>query len=131
MKGIRKFKSPKAGGLKLIRGKGSIFGVCAGLSEYFGIEVRNIRIGFAALTAISFLMGGGLFKLLGVGIYAILAAALPRESSAREEIRREFSPLEEEEVEKQELQDSLRVCPNCNTVSKPQSAFCHECGTRL
>lgn len=131
MKGIRRFSPKKTGGLRLIREKGSIFGVCAGLSEYFGIEVRNVRIGFAAITALSFFFGGGLLKLLGVGLYAGMAALLPKESMTHEEARRHFERLEEEEIEAAEHQESLLVCQNCNTVAKPQSAFCHECGSRL
>jgi phage shock protein PspC (stress-responsive transcriptional regulator) len=120
----------KTGGLKLVRAKGSIFGVCAGLSEYFGIEVRNIRIGFAALGALTFLMGGGIFKLTGVAIYAILAGILPKETLEKEEIRQKIAEIEAE-AEEEAFQESLTVCPNCDTVSKPNSAYCHECGTRL
>lgn len=126
----------KSRGLRLIRSKGSITGVSAGLAEYFGIEVRNVRIAIAALTAFIFFTGGGIFKLTGFAIYGGLAALLSRDSkkakgqsAGKARYMLEEEPIEESEP--QEIEDALLLCPNCNTVSKPNSLFCHSCGTRL
>lgn len=50
------------------RDEGMLFGVCAGLSDQFGIDVLWTRIGFVGLT----LLGFGLPLLLYIAI-AILA----------------------------------------------------------
>ncbi|MEL6588767.1 MAG: PspC domain-containing protein [Bacteroidota bacterium] len=126
----------KSRGLRLIRSKGSITGVSAGLAEYFGIEVRNVRIAIAALTAFLFFTGGGIFKLTGFAIYGGLAALLSREGKKGKGSQRTSSRLmlEEEPIEikeSPEIEEALLLCPNCNTVSKPNSLFCHNCGTRL
>ncbi|MEL7531285.1 MAG: PspC domain-containing protein [Bacteroidota bacterium] len=129
----RKQGNSKGKGLRLIRSKGSITGVSAGLAEYFGIEVRNVRIAVAAITGFIFVTGGGIFKLLGFAIYAGLAAFLSREGK-KEAIFDERRLLEAEEIETVEPasnEEALLLCPNCNTVSKPNSVFCHNCGSRL
>ncbi len=129
----RKQGKSKGRGLRLIRSKGSITGVSAGLAEYFGIDVRNVRIAVAAVTAFIFITSGGIFKLLGFAVYGGLAAFLSREEK-KEAIfdeRRLIEAEEVEEVEPSSKGEALLVCPNCNTVSKPNSVFCHNCGTRL
>lgn len=128
----RKVSNSKGKGLRLIRSKGSITGVSAGLAEFFGIEVRSVRIAVAAITGFIFITGGGIFKMLGFAIYAGLAAFLSREEK-KEAIfdKRRLLEVEETEIVEAPQEDPLLLCPNCNTVSKPNSVFCHSCGSRL
>lgn len=44
---------------------GKLFGVCAGIAEYFGVDVTLVRIGFVAFTV-----------AYGVGLVVYLAAAI-------------------------------------------------------
>lgn len=128
----RKQSNPKGKGLRLIRSKGSITGVSAGLAEFFGIEVRNVRIAVAAICGFIFITGGGIFKMLGVAIYAGLAAFLSREEKKESMGEKpKFIEAEEREYVPQEQEDALLLCPKCDTVSKPNSVFCHSCGNRL
>ncbi|MEM6342385.1 MAG: PspC domain-containing protein [Bacteroidota bacterium] len=122
----------RAKGLRLIRSKGSITGVSAGLAEYFGISVRNVRIAIAAVTGFLFITGTGIFKMLGFAIYAALAAFLSKDAK-KENIsdKGRLLEVEEREIVESPQEEALLLCPNCNTVSKPNSVFCHACGTRL
>ncbi len=45
---------PPAKNFRLDRGNGKIWGVCAGIANYFGIDPMLVRIGFAAGTIIGF-----------------------------------------------------------------------------
>ncbi len=128
----RKQGQGKSKGLRLIRSKGSITGVSAGLAEYFGIEVRNVRIAVAAITGFIFITSGGIFKLLGFAGYAGLAAFLSREEKKNPNLdERRVIEAEEPEIVEEAHEDALLLCPNCDTVSKPNSVFCHSCGSRL
>ena len=128
----RKQGKSKTKGLRLIRSKGSITGVSAGLAEYFGIEVRNVRIAVAAITGFIFITSGGIFKLLGFAVYAGLAAFLSREEKKAPILdERHLIEAEEEEIVEEANEDALLLCPKCDTVSKPNSVFCHSCGSRL
>jgi phage shock protein C len=55
---------------------GMIAGVCAGLSDYFGVNLIFVRIVFVSL---------GLLQGIGVVLYLILAAVIPARSSAETE----------------------------------------------
>ncbi|MFK7922667.1 MAG: PspC domain-containing protein [Bacteroidia bacterium] len=128
----RKQGKNKGKGLRLIRSKGSITGVSAGLAEYFGIEVRNVRIAVAAISGFIFITSGGIFKLLGFAVYAGLAAFLSREAKKPPTFdERRLIESEEPEFIEDANEDALLLCPKCDTVSKPNSAFCHSCGSRL
>ena len=59
-----------------------IAGVCAGLAEYFNIATKNVRIGFmVCLVLCSFIPH---LIVLPIGIYAILALALPLNPESNE-----------------------------------------------
>ncbi|MCP0886355.1 PspC domain-containing protein [Ligilactobacillus sp. WILCCON 0076] len=59
-----------------------IAGVCAGLAEYFNIATKNVRIGFmVCLVLCSFIPH---LIVLPIGIYAILALALPLNPNQKE-----------------------------------------------
>lgn len=45
---------PPARNFRLDRSKGKIWGVCAGIANYFGIDPLVVRIGFVAGTIIGF-----------------------------------------------------------------------------
>ena len=46
-------KPPRAG-FRLDKARGKVFGVCAGIGNYFGIDTMLVRIGFVAATLIGF-----------------------------------------------------------------------------
>lgn len=52
-----------------------LFGVCGGFAEYFKVNPKYIRIGYLIFTVICSLSIH--FAVLPIGIYAILALALP------------------------------------------------------
>lgn len=52
-----------------------LFGVCGGFAEYFKVDPKYVRIGYLIFTLICSLSVH--FVILPVGIYAILALALP------------------------------------------------------
>lgn len=57
MSQIDRHSSTDVGGTKsfrLDRSRGKIWGVCAGIANYFGIDVTLVRIGFVAGTLIGF-----------------------------------------------------------------------------
>jgi phage shock protein PspC (stress-responsive transcriptional regulator) len=59
-------KPPRAG-FRLDKGNGKIFGVCAGIGDYFGIDTMLVRIGFVA----GALLGFGSFILIYLAIALI------------------------------------------------------------
>ncbi|GAB4470985.1 MAG: hypothetical protein OHK0018_00530 [Erythrobacter tepidarius] len=59
-------KPPKAG-FRLDKSNGKVFGVCAGIGNYFGIDPLLVRIGFVAGTLIGF----GSFILIYLAIALI------------------------------------------------------------
>jgi phage shock protein PspC (stress-responsive transcriptional regulator) len=61
-----------SGGKRLLRHKDGrmVAGVCAGLAEYFGIDVNLVRLGFGIFT---------IFYGLGLVVYAAAWAILPEE----------------------------------------------------
>ncbi len=46
--------TPSSEGFRLDKHNGKVFGVCAGIANYFGINPLLVRIGFAAGTIIGF-----------------------------------------------------------------------------
>ncbi len=56
-------KSPRAG-FRLDKTNSKVFGVCAGIADYFGIDPMLVRIGFVAGT----LFGFGSFILIYLAI---------------------------------------------------------------
>ena len=59
-------KPPRAG-FRLDKTNGKVFGVCAGIADYFGINPLLVRIGFVAGT----LLGFGSFILIYLAIALI------------------------------------------------------------
>lgn len=59
-------KPPRAG-FRLDKTNGKIFGVCAGIGDYFGIDPMLVRIGFAA----GALLGFGSFILIYLAVALI------------------------------------------------------------
>ncbi|WP_120717696.1 PspC domain-containing protein [Tsuneonella amylolytica] len=59
--------APSRQGFRLDKGNGKVFGVCAGIGDYFGIEPMWVRIGFAAGT----ILGFGTFALVYLAIALI------------------------------------------------------------
>jgi phage shock protein PspC (stress-responsive transcriptional regulator) len=45
---------PPSRGFRLDKGQGKIFGVCAGIGNYFGIDAMLVRIGFVAAALFGF-----------------------------------------------------------------------------
>ncbi|WP_427965829.1 PspC domain-containing protein [Altererythrobacter sp.] len=58
---------PPSKGFHLDKHNGKVFGVCAGLADYFGIDPMIVRIGFVAGTLIGF----GSFILIYLAIALI------------------------------------------------------------
>ena len=59
-------KPPRAG-FRLDKTNGKVFGVCAGIADYFGIDAMLVRIGFVA----GALLGFGSFILIYLAIALI------------------------------------------------------------
>jgi phage shock protein PspC (stress-responsive transcriptional regulator) len=59
-------KPPRAG-FRLDKTNAKVFGVCAGIADYFGIDPMLVRIGFVAGT----LLGFGTFLLIYLAIALI------------------------------------------------------------
>ncbi|HEY6495159.1 MAG TPA: PspC domain-containing protein [Trebonia sp.] len=80
-------ESNGSGGKRLLRPRNGrmVAGVCAGLADYFGIDVNLVRLGFGVFTV---------FYGLGVLVYVIAWAVLPEEGeeggSILESILRKF-----------------------------------------
>ena len=138
----RKIPRPPRVGLgkrELTKKKGAFTGVCAGLGEYLGIDPVLVRIGFIAGSFFSF--GTAAIVYLG------LAAFLPSEESEDRWLDEHFDENEPYSSRKQkaieggsffeeaqiidDVDGSLSVCWRCDTVSKPESKFCHKCGAKL
>jgi phage shock protein PspC (stress-responsive transcriptional regulator) len=58
---------PPRGSFHLDKGKAKVFGVCAGIGNYFGLDPLLVRIGFVAGT----LLGFGSFLLIYLAIALI------------------------------------------------------------
>ena len=60
-------KPPRAG-FHLDKNNGKVFGVCAGIGDYFGIDTMLVRIGFVAATLLGF--GSPILIYLAVALIA-------------------------------------------------------------
>ncbi|MEZ4826579.1 MAG: PspC domain-containing protein [Bacteroidia bacterium] len=118
---------------KLRKKRGSLTGVCAGLGEYFGMEPVIFRVIFIVS---SFFSGIGLLAYLALAIF------LPMEGADNDAVDGRFRVsgrpnLFDDGIHYQAYdadkspEESLSVCPKCDTVSKPNARFCHKCGARL
>lgn len=58
---------PPRGSFRLDKNNGKVFGVCAGIADYFGIDAMLVRIGFVLGT----LLGFGSFILIYLAIALI------------------------------------------------------------
>ena len=58
---------PPGGSFRLDKSNGKLFGVCAGIANYFGIDAMLVRIGFVA----GALLGFGSFILIYLAIALI------------------------------------------------------------
>ena len=122
----------KRSGRVLTKKPGNLTGVCAGLGEYFGIDPVLVRVGFIA---------GSFFSFGTAAIaYLALAAFLPSDEPDTFGLDGRFDYYQDG-IEGQTLYDdeshvsqsngALSVCWRCDTVSKPESKFCHKCGAKL
>ena len=116
----------------LTKKPGNLTGVCAGLGEYFGIDPVLVRVGFIA---------GSFFSFGTAAIaYLALAAFLPSDEPDTFGLDGRFD-YHQDSIEGQTLykdepyvsheNGALSVCWRCDTVSKPESKFCHKCGAKL
>ena len=60
-------KPPRAG-FHLDKSNAKVFGVCAGIADYFGIDTMLVRIGFVAATLLGF--GSPILIYLAVALIA-------------------------------------------------------------
>lgn len=65
MKDDKRLERPRAGRM--------LAGVCAGIAEYFGLEVSLVRIGYVLLTLFT--------AFCGVLVYFMLAVIIPQEKN--------------------------------------------------
>ncbi len=65
MKDDKRLERPRAGRM--------LAGVCAGIAEYFGLEVSLVRIGYVLLTLFT--------AFCGVLVYFILVVMIPQEKN--------------------------------------------------
>lgn len=65
MKDDKRLERPRAGRM--------LAGVCAGIAEYFGLEVSLVRVGYVLLTLFT--------AFCGVLVYFILAVIIPQEKN--------------------------------------------------
>jgi phage shock protein C len=122
-------------GRKLLRKRGSLTGVAAGIADYFGWNPTVVRLAF---------MVGVFFKGFGLLAYLILAGIMPKERSEDTERETLFSDrslsshVKENvfyeatgEASEHPFEDVRIVCSNCETLGKSHSNFCHKCGKPL
>ena len=60
-------KPPRAG-FRLDRGSSKVFGVCAGIGNYFGVDTMLVRVGFVLATVVGF--GSPVLIYLAVALIA-------------------------------------------------------------
>lgn len=58
----------KSGGFRLDRTRGKIMGVCAGIANYFGMDVTLVRVAFGLATVLGF--GTAIIVYLLIGLIA-------------------------------------------------------------
>ncbi|MEZ4774654.1 MAG: PspC domain-containing protein [Bacteroidia bacterium] len=118
---------------KLKKKRGSLTGVCAGLGEYFGVEPIIFRLIFIVT---SFFSGIGLLAYLGLSIFLPMEGEDNQATDGRFRLNKRPNIFDDginyRKFEADESpEESLAVCPKCDTVSKPNARFCHKCGERL
>ncbi|MEA5410898.1 PspC domain-containing protein [Synechococcus sp. BA-120 BA3] len=59
---------PPRTGFRLDKSNAKVFGVCAGIADYFGIDTMLVRIGFVAATLLGF--GSPILIYLAVALIA-------------------------------------------------------------
>lgn len=59
---------PPSAGFRLDKANGKVFGVCAGIGNYFGVDTMLVRIGFVAATLLGF--GSPVLIYLAVALIA-------------------------------------------------------------
>lgn len=55
-------------GFRLDKGRGKIMGVCAGISNFFGVDVTLVRVAFALATLLG--LGSAILVYLLIGLIA-------------------------------------------------------------
>lgn len=122
-------------GKKLTRKRGNLTGVCAGLGDYFQIDPILIRAAFIGSSF--FMLPFNVFAYLGLSVF------LPKDEAEswgsfhytydeHEKFQHEQEVIQEKPSSRDSMEAfALSVCPNCDTVAKPKSKFCHKCGTML
>jgi phage shock protein PspC (stress-responsive transcriptional regulator) len=60
--------TPPSRSFRLDKNRGKVFGVCAGIGNYFGIDTLLVRIGFVAATLLGF--GSPILIYLAVALIA-------------------------------------------------------------
>lgn len=60
--------TPPSRSFRLDKANGKVFGVCAGIGNYFGIDTMLVRIGFVAATLLGF--GSPILIYLAVALIA-------------------------------------------------------------
>lgn len=58
----------KSGGFRLDKARGKMMGVCAGIGNYFNIDVTLVRVAFAIATVLGF--GSAILVYLLIGLIA-------------------------------------------------------------
>ena len=123
-------------GKRLTKKRGNLTGVCAGIADYLEVDPILVRVGFIAASFFSF--GASIVAYLGLSVF------LPKDEAEKWGHNHYTYDEHEKFVEQQFLEEkqvirrsdpltgtALEVCPNCDTVAKPNSKFCHKCGTML
>lgn len=112
---------------RLMRKRGSLTGVCAGLGDYFEVNPAIFRL--------AFVISGWLSAGLTLLVYLGLAMALPKEEAEARTLPADKRRLRETPEAGTEgdpaTREALLLCPTCDTVAKPFARFCHKCGTAL
>ncbi|MFM6830963.1 MAG: PspC domain-containing protein [Novosphingobium sp.] len=58
----------KVGGFRLDKVRGKMMGVCAGIGNYFNVDVTLVRVAFAIATVLGF--GSAIIVYLAIGLIA-------------------------------------------------------------
>ena len=92
----------------LDRRKGKLMGVCAGLADYFNIDVTLVRIGAVVLT----LLGGFPWTLIAYGVAAWASKPKPAVYDPTDDIRTLRSPLSEHQSSMRDIDRRLAEVEN-------------------
>lgn len=97
---------------KLTKGKGPIFGVCGGISDYVGLDVTIVRVLFAVTS---------LFFFIPIVAYFILAIAMPKRSKLERG----------DDLASIPSSSGLIFCKSCGEENVKEGKFCRNCGEQL